>query len=275
MNGQYHLRGHFGSFYYQGDLAPRPVDLSFGPGNLALGISVGRDINDWLSLNLKYFRGRISGDDAFAENLDRRSRNLSFSSPIYEYGIYTDLKVNKLWKGLDKYKLKMFLTMGYNLVHFDPHTYYQGQWVRLQPIGTEGQTLPGSTVQPYKLYTWSRMIGGIIEFDFSPKWSLGLEATPRKTYIDYLDDVSTVYVNYDEMIDAGNLLGAALTNRMGEYFNTDPVKVNTGSPRGRADKNDWYTYFGVYVKYRFGTVLAKKSFHLPDDSISEDEYKNH
>lgn len=268
--GQYHVRGHMGALYYQGDLAPKPIDLSFGPGNLAVGVSVGRDIFDWCSINFRHFRGRISGDDAFAVNADRRARNLRFTAPLYEYGIYTDLRINKLWKGLDKYKLNMFLTFGYNFVHFDPYTLYLGEWIRLQPLGTEGQTLPNRSSQPYSLYTWTRVIGGILEFDLSSKWSLGLEVSPRKSYTDYLDDVSTFYVNYDEMIKAGNVLGAALSNRMGEYFNTGPVKVDTGTRRGRSDKNDWYTHFGIYLKYHFGK--RKVSYHIPDDSMSKDEF---
>jgi hypothetical protein len=269
---QYHVRGHIGALYYQGDLAPKPIDLSFGPGNLAVGISAGRDLTDWCSINFRHFRGRISGDDAFSENTDRRLRNLSFTSPLYEYGLYTDLKINKLWKGMDKYGLKMYVTVGYNYVHFDPHTLYQGEWVRLQPLGTEGQNLPESKIKPYSLYTWTRILGGIIEFDVTSKWSVGLEASPRKSYTDYLDDVSTTYANYDEMVSAGNQLGAALTNRMGEYLNSGPVKMNAGSPRGRSDKNDWYTHFGIYVKFHFGKKVI--NYNLPDDSISKEEFLN-
>lgn len=269
---QYHVRGHFGALYYQGDLTPKPIDLSFGPGNLAMGFSVGRDVTNWCSINFRHFRGRISGDDAFSENADRKLRNLSFVSPLYEYGIYTDLKINKLWKGLDKYGLKMYLTFGYNYVHFDPHTLYQGEWIRLQPLGTEGQNLPKRKIEPYSLYTWTRMIGGIIEFDLNTQWSLGLEAAPRKSYTDYLDDVSTTYANYDEMISSGNVLGAALTNRMGEFLNTDPVKMDSGMPRGRSDKNDWYTSFGIYLKFCFGK--GKINYNSPDDSISKEEFLN-
>lgn len=272
LSGQYHVRGHIGSLYYQGDLAPKPIDLSFGPGNLALGFSVGRDVSDWCSVNVRHYRGRISGDDAFADDNGRKVRNLSFTSPLYEYGFYTDLRVNKLWKGLDKYKLKMYLTFGFNYIQFDPHTQYQGEWVRLQPLGTEGQTLPNSTKARYSLQNWSRITGGIVEFDLSQKWSFGLEASPRKSYTDYLDDVSTSYANYDEMVSAGNVLGAALSNRMGEYLNTGPVKLEAGTQRGRADRNDWYTHFGLYLKYHFGKT--KVVFNVPDDSVSKDEFIN-
>lgn len=268
----YQVKAHVGAMYYQGDLAPKPLDLSFGPGNLCWGISAGVDITDWVSLNGRYIVGRLSGDDKFADDSSRKMRNLSFQSPLYEYGIYTDIKINKIWKGLDKYKLRLYLTLGINYIHFDPHAYYNDQWIRLQPLGTEGQTLVSSGKKPYKLYDWSRPVGMILEFDFTKRLSLGLEFSSRKTYTDYLDDVSGTYVNYDEMMASGNPLSAALSNRMGELQGNGPVKVPTGTPRGRADRNDWYTHFGLYFKYKFGKIKSQPEYHLPDDNIPKEEY---
>ncbi len=267
----YHVKGHIGALYYQGDLAPKPLDLSFGPGNLCWGISGGIDITDWASINARYMVGRLTGDDAFADDLGRKRRNLNFASPLYEYGIYSDLRINKLWKGLNKYKLRLYVTVGINYIHFDPHAYYKGEWIRLQPLGTEGQNIAESGKKPYSLYNWSRPLGVIMEFDLTKRMSFGIEFSPRKTYTDYLDDVSGTYVNYDELIASSNPLGAALANRQGEYLGTGPVKVTTGTLRGRADRNDWYSHFGVYLKYRFGHIKYARTFHAPDDSISKEE----
>ncbi|MBK8346321.1 MAG: hypothetical protein IPL08_01395 [Saprospiraceae bacterium] len=261
----FHAKLHFGAMYYQGDLAPKPLDLSFGPGNLCWGVSTGYSITDWASINSRFMVGRLTGDDAYSDDPFRRSRNLNFGSPLYEYGIYTDLRINKIWKSLDKYKIRMYLTAGLNVIQFNPQAFYQGQWVELQPLGTEGQTIPGTGKQKYSLTSWSRPVGLIIEFDFTKMLSFGMEFTPRKTFTDYLDDVSGTYVNYDEMVAAGNPIGAALSNRMGEYLKTDNVRVPTGTARGRADKNDWYSHFGLYFKYKIGKVPLPVALP-PDDS---------
>ncbi|MBK9735722.1 MAG: hypothetical protein IPO92_12450 [Saprospiraceae bacterium] len=264
---------YLGAMYYQGDLSPRPFDFSFGPGNMTFGISIGKDLKDWVSFHGRFMLGRLSGDDAFSNDANRRSRNLRFSTSLCEYGVYSDLKINKLWKSLNKYKLRIFLTIGLNLIHFNPRTFYNGQWVNLQAIGTEGQTLVGSGKEKYSLYGISRPIGIILEFDLSRHLLLGMEVTPRRTYTDYLDDVSGTYVNYDEMVAAGNQLGANLSNRTGEYFGTDNVRVPTGTPRGNLKNNDWYTLFALSFKYKFGSMPAQNFIEKQDEELKKETIK--
>ena len=247
-----HTKIHFGAFYYQGDLTPRPVDMSFGPGNICWGVSSGIDLLDWVSINGRFMMGQISGSDSYALDAQKKARNLSFASSLYEYGIYSDIKVNKIWKSLDKYKLRLYITAGINLIHFNPKAYYQGKWIELQPLGTEGQLMPSSGKKKYSLYNFSRPLGIIVEFDINKNLAFGMEVSPRKTWTDYLDDVSSCYINYDEMVSAGNPMGANLANRMGEFLNAEPVRVPSGTSRGTPDKNDWYTHFGMYFKYSFG-----------------------
>lgn len=249
------FRVHTGSMYYQGDLAPRPLSLSFGPSNLAYGTSVGTEFFSWLGVSTKILRGQISGDDAYASDYARKERNLSFTSSVTEVSLFTDIRINYFWKRLDKYKLRLYLTGGVGYMTFDPKTYYQNELVRLQPLGTEGQFLPNSKLKPYALHTITRPLGGIIEFDVAPKTSFGFEVTAHKSYTDYLDDVSGSYVNYDEMVAAGQTQGALLSNRTGEYLGTSVVKVPTGTVRGNSTKKDWFTYFGFHVKYSFGAAI--------------------
>jgi hypothetical protein len=247
----YHAKLHFGTLFYQGDLSPQPVDLSFGPGNGCLGVSVGHDVLSWISINGRFLAGQISGDDAHASDPARRARNLSFKSPIYEYGLYTDIEINKIWRSLDRYKIRLYLTAGINFIHFNPKAYYDGRWIELQPLGTEGQTMKGYSGTRYSLYSWSRPIGMIVEFNLSEKLSLGLEISPRKSFTDYLDDVSGVYPDMEKMVKAGNVLGARLSNRMGEVQGSDIVSLPGGSMRGEPKNTDWYTYFGVHFKYSY------------------------
>jgi len=264
------LRG--GAMYYQGDLTPQSINLSFGPANPAWGATVGYSLNSWKSLEVGYLKGRLSADDKYADIIGRRQRNLSFVSPVNEWAIQTSLNINHFLPSLDKYNIRFFIQYGINYFTFDPQTNYKGKWIRLQPLGTEGQFLEGANKQPYKLYSFSKILGVAIEFNISDKLLLCMEIAPRKTFTDYLDDVSDTYPGYEALINAGNNMGAKLSNRIGEYQGTGPINLPQGAQRGNSDKNDWYTFIGVSLKfdiYNFKKVIPR---NLPDDSLSREEY---
>lgn len=265
------VRGNFGTLNYQGDLAPNPIRLSFGPTNYTWSVNAGLDINDWVNVLLNYRLGRLSGDDVYASDMVLKQRNLSFVSPLYEYGISSELNMSKFWHGLDKYNLKLYLTSGVNFIRFDPHANYLGKWYKLNPLGTEGQTLLGSTTKPYRLSSFSIPIGTFICFPITSRWKLGIEFKGNMTFTDYLDDVSTTFPNVDLMIEQGNILGAKLSNRSDEINHGNSQLFKPGMLRGNPNNKDWYTYFGFFVEYRLGKRKSDPIYHLPDDSLPFEE----
>jgi len=58
---------------------------------------------------------------------------------------------------------------------------------------------------------------------------LTLEGSMTYTFTDYLDDASTIYIAYPELLEKAGPLTAALANRQGEYLGTGPVITPTGS----------------------------------------------
>lgn len=71
------------------------------------------------------------------------------------------------------------------------------------------------------------------------------------TFTDYLDDLSSDYVEYSELLNGNGPLAAALGNRIGEYLGTEPVIMETGTARGNPQKKDWY-YIGAFtITYNF------------------------
>jgi hypothetical protein len=58
------------------------------------------------------------------------------------------------------------------------------------------------------------------------------------TFTDYLDDVSTIYIAYPELLQKAGPLTAALANREGEFIGSEPVIRPTGTARGNPDSND-------------------------------------
>ena len=126
--------------------------------------------------------------------------------------------------------------------------------VDLQPLGTEGQGLAEYPDREfYNLTQFSIPLGAGVKYALTDQINLGFEIGIRKTFTDYIDDVSLTYA--DEVILAENR-GAqtvALANRTGS-------PVNGGQSRGSSD-NDWYLISGVTISYNFidnGLVGGRK-----------------
>ena len=103
--------------------------------------------------------------------------------------------------------------------------------------------------EKYKLAQFAIPMGLGVKIAVTERINVGLEAGARKTFTDYLDDVSTDYVNYNELLLGNGALAAALGNRTGEYLGTEPIQVATGTQRGNPAADDWYFIGGVTVSY--------------------------
>lgn len=256
---KFEFRSHIGVLYYQGDLSPLPIDLSFSKGHLGVGVSGGYNFNKFLSIHARMLKGTLSGSDADASDRGRRRRNLSFSTSLEEYGLNAEFNINALFKKLDRYGLQFYYTTGINIFKFNPQTYYNGQWVDLKPLGTEGQGIPGvGEGEDYKLSQYNIPFGVGVKFKIKNRYSFGLELSSRWTFTDYIDDVSTSYVSYQELLESNGALAANLGNRTGEYLNTPPVDIETGFGRGNPNDNDWYMYTGMYFSYGIGRFISAK-----------------
>jgi len=242
-----------------GDLAPASTALSVSQYNPGLGVSIGKEWNETFDFHLKYIYGRIGGTDEDARNLDRRERNLSFVSSIYDLGFITEINLNKWLKPLDRYGLRLYYSTGVSLFHFSPQAVYQGRLVKLQPLGTEGQGSESlSDKEKYSLTQISIPFGLGVQFDINEEFELGFEIIPRWTFTDYLDDVSGAYIPLDALRAANGDLAANLSNRSGEYLGTTQMDKVQGALRGDPNDADWYMFMGVYVSYKWGNVLNSK-----------------
>ncbi|MEM9545992.1 MAG: DUF6089 family protein [Bacteroidota bacterium] len=269
LSQEYEFRFYIGANYYQGDLSPSNGKFSFSPGRLSLATMLGTKIHDALRLNLKLMVGQIGGDDTDAALNNRKIRNLSFDSPIYEAGLNAEISLNYFLKKLDKYGIDIYYTTGFNVFRFSPQTTLQGpdgrfELIDLQPLGTEGQGLPGYD-DKYSLTQFNIPFGVGFKFQLFDNVELGFEFVPRVTFTDYLDDVSGAYVSYNELIAADRPLAARLANRTGEFLGTGPVMVETGTPRGDPEGNDWYFFASVYFSYNFGSGFVAKKLIKGDE----------
>jgi hypothetical protein len=130
--------------------------------------------------------------------------------------------------------------IGATPVHHPDLAKFDGQWVELQPLGTEGQeTTKFNDRKRYALTQVSIPLGIGYKKQFDDFWAWGIELGVRKTFTDYIDDVSLDYV--DEQIVEGNngRLASAMRDRAAEKGYQD---FDNGMSRGTSKSSDWYMF---------------------------------
>lgn len=230
---------------YFGDLAPSGLRANFGETNFSAGVFARYNIGRWVSVKGGFNYAKISAEDASY----KERRNLSFRSNLYEFGVTGEFNI----LGYQPYNLDRvfspYVFIGIVGYKFNPQALQGDEWIKLQPLGTEGQGMDGRPA-PYKTFQVAIPMGAGLKYAINDKWNLGLELGFRKTFTDYLDDVSTTYVDMDELAAANGFLAADLSWR-GDDLNIDAIPPSAGDDRGNPDSKDWYVILAVSVSYNF------------------------
>jgi hypothetical protein len=208
----------------------------------------------------------LSGADHLTKESFRNNRNLSFRSHVFELSAQMEFYFTKeqsghLYKiknakGMKSYDIQGYIFAGIGAFYFNPQAKYQGNWVNLQPLGTEGQGLPGG---PKK---YSRIalcipygIGG--KYALNKDWSVGLEIGIRKTFTDYIDDVSGVYYDNAAIVAAHGEVAGALADPSLQNYPEDLGGDATGlwqsapgQQRGDKKDKDAYMFLNVTGAYK-------------------------
>ena len=81
----------------------------------------------------------------------------------------------------------------------------------------------------------------------------------RATFTDYLDDVSTSYAFYDELLTHNGELSANVAQRVDEFLGLPEgsnAEDTNGARRGGSEVNDYYFTFMVNLSYNLGRKLV-------------------
>jgi hypothetical protein len=199
----------------------------------------------------------IQGADSLSNHLFQQRRNLSFRNRVYGYS--TVIEFNFLKRNKKRYQdlqhFTPYIYAGLGLSYHNPQASFNGEWVDLMPLGTEGQQSALTGNDPYKHLVLDLPIGGGIKYLMSKHWAIGLEVSFHKTFTDYLDDVSKVYIDPDILRQGENgNLAVQLADRSTEI---DVVALGeTGTQRGDSSRNDAYLYFGFSISYLFAEMIC-------------------
>lgn len=236
-----------GAANYNGDLVPGIVVLQ--QTRPTINLFAQTEVLPHLNLHLSIMWARVGGSDVYSKNPLINLRNLSFSTNIYEGSLLAVVDVLNPHKN----KIVPYLTGGIALFKFNPKAKYQNQWIALQPLGTEGQSLDNESERFYKLWETAIPIGAGVRYQLDNGFEIGFELMQRKLFTDYLDDVSTQYHSYYDLAERRSELSAALSDRSGEVNGTGLPSFVPNNERGNPKNNDWYFTLGFTLAYRFET----------------------
>jgi len=250
------LGASVGAMNYLGDLAgSNPYETSH-PG---FGLYVGYKLNPMLSVRGTALFGRISGDDTHADDPELRARNLSFRSNIQEFSLQL---VGDFFFTPRSYTSRPFMTpyvyVGLSLFNFNPEAPLGNQWIELQPLGTEGQYIRDNEEdypEPYKLQQISIPLGAGLRFKVVRDLDIEFEVGLRKTFTDYLDDVSGYYPDLRDL-QRQNPQAAQFSDRSNRR---DFPDGRVDMPRGDRSQDDWYMYTSISVSYILSWVRCPQN----------------
>lgn len=251
LSAQYiEVGGSIGASNYLGDLAPSSISTSIGQTNWSKGCFVRYNVNPHYAIRIGFTQGVISGADKFATDNDfRKNRNLSFRSRIWETAILNEINILDFHPKKKTYFLSPFIFGGIAFFQFNPQAEFNGEWYDLQPLGTEGQGLPNYD-EKYALSQFSIPVGVGVKIAMNENFTIAFESGTRKTYTDYLDDVSESYPNLESLAIANGDLAAQLSWRQDELDENALAPVE-GSLRGDPSDSDWYIFSQITISYNF------------------------
>jgi opacity protein-like surface antigen len=234
-----------GAANYQGDLQSKRFTVN--QAGAALGASLVYEFSSHITLRGGFTFGKIKASDAKSESAAQIKRNLSFESTVLEGHIAGEYHFLNIYQR----NISPYIFGGLAFYRFNPYTYTQnGRKVFLQPLSTEGQGLQAyPDRKTYKLTQFSLPFGGGLRLAVSDNIRLGFELGFRKTFTDYLDDVSDKYADQTKLLNERGQEAVDLAYR------GDELPGGLGYPtenevRGSAKSKDWYYFAGLNIGIR-------------------------
>jgi hypothetical protein len=253
---------YLGGSNYMGEFTDGYVPL-MNKTKFAGGLICRYNYGPYLTFKGTAIYGKIEGSDKnFASDPYRSRRNLSFKSDIVEFSVQGEWNIRGYEQTKTSYGWSPYLFTGISVFRFNPKAQFKyqpymmdaslqaqdGDWIELQPLGTEGQeTTKFNDKRRYSLTQISIPVGVGAKWQLDDYWAFGFEFGIRKTFTDYLDDVSSIYVDNIIVGGASGPMAVALKDRSMEV---GQAPFENGDARGNSATKDWYVIGGLTLTYR-------------------------
>ncbi len=249
---QWHVNLFGGISNYSGDLQSKMFTTDQSNG--AFGLGVQYDLTGHFSVLSGINYGKVAAADKFNKP-DLQQRNLSFQSQIFEWNLMAEYNLFDL----SERRFTPYAFAGIAVYHFDPFAFDTlGNKVFLKPLSTEGEGLaqyPNN--KPYSLTQFAIPFGAGIKLRVTDNVTLAYEIGFRKLFTDYLDDVSSRYVDQTILLNAKGPEAVEMAYRGNEIKGGAAYPV-AGTIRGHSQYKDWYYFSGIRVSIGINTLNNRK-----------------
>lgn len=234
---------------YTGDVAPT---LALKETRVGAGFFARYNFNNTWAFLVSANQMRIGGNDA---NFDFNApRNVRFRTNITEFAGIFEFNYFKYGSGVLDEHFTPYVFLGIGVSLFNPQGEYKNQWYDLRKYETEG------SANAYGRTTVVLPMGIGVKWmpnkRTSIEWNLGL----RKTYTDYLDDVSKTYTDVGQQLEQKGEVAAALSDPSITLKN-GAFQNKAGYQRGNPDIKDWYFATNVSLTWRIFTRSKCSRFY--------------
>ncbi|MEO6733330.1 MAG: hypothetical protein ABIN01_19055 [Ferruginibacter sp.] len=270
---------NFGPTFFLGDLG----------GHRGIGTTFIKDVNmqltkmmkgafisiyptEWLGFRVAAQYTYLEGRDNLIVNnggleLYRKERNLDFKSNLFEAYAAIEIFPLQLFNINSEDYDPIFQPYGFigaGMFRYNPKgslTDRQGNvtWHELHPLRTEGQGFGEyPLVKQYSLTQLNMPMGGGIKYKLSERVSTALELLYRKTFTDYIDDLSTDYVDpalFDKyLLPADAVIAKQIYDKTYVGFVPGSSRFTPGAQRGNVKQNDAYFSFVLKLGIQLGNI---------------------
>lgn len=237
-----------GACNYWGDLSPT---VSLKETHPTAGFFARLNLNETWAIKAELNRLSVSGSDA---NFDfNKNRNLSFRSNINEGAVIFEFNYLKYSTHVLHERFTSYLFLGFGAFQFNPQAQINGNgtWYDLSDYKTENVA--------YNKLSFALPMGIGIKWMISDKFAFESQLNFRKTYTDYLDDVSNKYPDVTSRFNDGGVISATLTDKSIELYGTP--QFQNGYKRGDPSHKDWYMGLTMGFSMRLNTrIKCPRSF---------------
>lgn len=247
----YSQKVHIGLFgglsAYSGDLTDKFLPKKVTNG--AIGITGNYELTDQFMLRGGFTYTIVGGADRFSSKPSLLERNLAFETKIYEFSALAEYYIFNMYDT----RYSPYVMAGLAVFHYDPYAFSGGSKIYLRPLSTEGEGLAAYPQRkPYPLTQMAIPFGGGFKYAITEDLRVGVELGLRKLFTDYLDDVSTTYVDPNDLLAAKGQLAVDMSYRGDEVPGGNQAYPSKGAQRGNDKNKDWYYFMGIHLTYRLG-----------------------
>jgi hypothetical protein len=228
-----------GGSYYLGEINQK----HFSPINMAYGPILRYNYDQRLNVRFAFTFGTIEGNDNNSNRSFNTARNFSFTSDLMEISSVVELNFFP-FSALDPkaHIIAPYGYLGFAYANHNPKANYNGISIATSTLGTEGDT--------YSKHLLTIPMGVGVKFRMN-RFGLALDWGIRKTFTDYLDDVSTFYL---PTASSGSTAQPNIANSTG-YDDVGDMK------RGDKYSKDWYIFTGITLFVNLSKADICRSFN--------------